>query len=228
MKTKKFSTGSRVLTASVLSLAVLAARDFISHEARAPKKGQNVSSTQIQDSRNYANTLSIAGLMSGISAYNQIRSHLTPNQAPQTLASRYPNFRFPEELETIVFHANRYGVDPAILLAIREAENGRDGLQFGIINTESYNADRGYTIGNEFHPYPNELHHQSAQAVVTVRNNQQRWEQLAPVQRQAYDNDFFNFLGSRYAPIGADNDPDDLNQNWSANVRAGFNIHRRN
>jgi hypothetical protein len=31
--------------------------------------------------------------------------------------------------------------------------------------------------------------------------------------------DFIVFLGSRYAPIGADNDPKGLNKNWVRNVR---------
>src|SRR3989338_929244 len=44
---------------------------------------------------------------------------------------RHPNFRFPGEAETIRFHAARVGVEPELLLAIRESENGREGLQFG-------------------------------------------------------------------------------------------------
>ena len=31
--------------------------------------------------------------------------------------------------------------------------------------------------------------------------------------------DFIEFLGSRYAPIGAENDPTNLNKNWVGNVR---------
>ena len=33
------------------------------------------------------------------------------------------------------------------------------------------------------------------------------------------DGDFITFLGSRYAPIGATNDPINLNVNWISNVR---------
>ena len=33
------------------------------------------------------------------------------------------------------------------------------------------------------------------------------------------EGDFITFLGNRYAPIGADNDPKGLNKNWVKNVR---------
>lgn len=35
--------------------------------------------------------------------------------------------------------------------------------------------------------------------------------------------DFIEFLGSRYAPIGADNDPTGLNKNWVGNVKFFLN-----
>lgn len=36
---------------------------------------------------------------------------------------------------------------------------------------------------------------------------------------------FIAFLGSRYAPVGADNDPDNLNSNWVKNV--SYFYHRK-
>ena len=33
--------------------------------------------------------------------------------------------------------------------------------------------------------------------------------------------DFIEFLGNRYAPIGAQNDPNNLNKNWITNVKKG-------
>ncbi len=33
--------------------------------------------------------------------------------------------------------------------------------------------------------------------------------------------DFIEFLGSRYAPVGAKNDPTNLNKNWIKNVKRG-------
>ena len=47
----------------------------------------------------------------------------------------------------------------------------------------------------------------------TVRNNKKRF--LA----QTKFKDYIEFLGSRYAPIGAKNDPNNLNKNWVKNVK---------
>ena len=67
----------------------------------------------------------------------QNRSHVQRNL--------YPNFRFQNELDTIRAHAQRIGADERLMLAIREAENGRAGRQFGIMPNGRYRADNGYT-----------------------------------------------------------------------------------
>lgn len=51
----------------------------------------------------------------------------------------------------------------------------------------------------------------------TVRNNVGRFEK-----QSKYDN-YLEFLASRYAPIGAENDPTGLNVNWIKNVRYFLN-----
>lgn len=47
----------------------------------------------------------------------------------------------------------------------------------------------------------------------TVRNNYKRWKKSGKVIT------FMQFLGKRYCPVGASNDPAGLNGNWIANVR---------
>lgn len=47
----------------------------------------------------------------------------------------------------------------------------------------------------------------------TVRNNRKRFS------NQTLFTDYLEFLSSRYAPIGAGNDPTNLNKNWLKNVR---------
>lgn len=47
----------------------------------------------------------------------------------------------------------------------------------------------------------------------TVRNNRKRFL------KQAKYDDFLEFLASRYAPIGASNDPRGLNRNWLKNLK---------
>lgn len=49
----------------------------------------------------------------------------------------------------------------------------------------------------------------------TIKNNKKRFTQYGHRQHP----DFISFLGSRYCPIGAGNDPQGLNRNWLKNVR---------
>lgn len=49
----------------------------------------------------------------------------------------------------------------------------------------------------------------------TVRNNRKRFSEYG---HKRYP-DYLSFLASRYAPIGAENDPTNLNKNWIKNVK---------
>ena len=132
------------------------------------------------------------------------------------------SFSFPDEIPTIMKIAREYfdngkleyPVNPyALLFAIREAEKGRKGFEFGIIIAK--NTD---------------LETQCKYACQTIVNNVKRFHQyLQEGERSALSersedelcsrsvegkpgfplkcNDFITFLGSRYAPVGADNDP---------------------
>ena len=51
----------------------------------------------------------------------------------------------------------------------------------------------------------------------TVRNNYFRWREARNPGR------FIEFLGSRYCPVGAENDPGRLNRHWIKNVEALLN-----
>lgn len=56
----------------------------------------------------------------------------------------------------------------------------------------------------------------------TVRNNWQKWtkgtSRYMTMQHAEYKT-FLNYLGSRYCPVGVDNDPSGLNINWVKNVK---------
>ncbi len=104
------------------------------------------------------------------------------------------------EARTIIRAAARNGVtndaDLRLLFAIRRAELGGPGREFGIMNSKAHNLDL-----------------QAAWCACTIRNHRLR---------HADHNcglDFIACLGRRYAPIGAANDPDGLNKNWESNVR---------
>ncbi len=121
------------------------------------------------------------------------------------------SFSFPEELSTILSVARRYfaegkdyPVNPyALLLAIREAERGRKGFEFGIVAARDTN-----------------LKTQTEWACATIKKNFERFQKSG-------EEDFIAFLGKRWAPVGAENDPEGLNRYWVDNVRYFYNLFRK-
>jgi len=124
-----------------------------------------------------------------------------PVEKPQTLATLYP-----KEYKTIMNGAEANNcTDPVllcILFAIRNAENGREGLEFGVMHPRAKDQ-------------PNSLRVQAGWCASTVSKNYKRWLDSKE------DIDFISFLGRRYCPVGAENDPTKLNKYWITNVR-GF------
>jgi hypothetical protein len=87
-----------------------------------------------------------------------------------------------------------------VLFAIRTAENGRAGIEFGVLNPRAKDQ-------------PNSLRVQAGWCAATVAKNHKRWIE------SEQEVDFITFLGRRYCPVGADNDPGRLNKHWIGNVR---------
>jgi len=130
-----------------------------------------------------------------------------PQQAieqPQQ-AIEQPNFNegiiranFPKEYDIIKQAADRNnctGEDLLILFAIRKSENGGQGIEFGVLHPRAKGTD---------------LDTQAGWAAATIVKNRDRWNGKG---------DFIDFLGSRYCPVGAENDPNGLNKNWTSNVK---------
>lgn len=88
---------------------------------------------------------------------------------------------------------NCKGEDYRILLAIRKAENGRAGLEFGIM-----------------HPDANDLDSQAGWAAATIVKGRRRWL------RAGRPCDFITFLACRYCPPCVDPIG---HRNWIKNVR---------
>jgi len=82
-----------------------------------------------------------------------------------------------------------------LLVAIRTAENGGPGRQFGILVAEA-----------------NTLDLQAGWCAATCWKNWKRW------QKTDQSLPYLVFLQRRYCPVGADNDPGGLNVNWLRNV----------
>lgn len=120
--------------------------------------------------------------------------------SPTTLPDLYG-----EEYPTIVEAAQANDCTDEVLfctlLAIRHAENGRAGIEFGVLHPRAVDK-------------PNSLRVQAGWCAATVSKNFARWLKANG------DDDFLMFLGRKYCPVGADNDPDGLNKHWVGNVRA--------
>ena len=81
--------------------------------------------------------------------------------------------------------------------AIRYAENGGKGREYGILHKRvkpTYRSQAGW-------------------CAATVQKNYDRWV------KAGHTGEFVVFLGKRYCPVGADNDPNGLNKHWIKNVR---------
>ena len=81
--------------------------------------------------------------------------------------------------------------------AIRYAENGGKGREYGILHKRvkpTYRSQAGW-------------------CAATVQKSYDRWVKAGS------KGEFVVFLGNRYCPVGADNDPDGLNKHWIGNVR---------
>ena len=112
----------------------------------------------------------------------------------------------PEAEQTVILQmAAEIGVPAAFLAAIRIAENGRPGREFGVLseNADTYDA-------------------QCRIAALSIRNNQYRYVARFrewPTDAQGgLSEAFTKFMASRWAPVGTENDPTNLNANWPGNV----------
>jgi hypothetical protein len=105
----------------------------------------------------------------------------------------------PKEIPVIRAAAERNGIkfgsdDWFLLLAIRRAENGKPGREFGILSKTARTLDA-----------------QAANCACTIRN-QHRRSGLAKV-----DDKYIQSLAGRYCPVGCDND-NGTNRFWIKNV----------
>lgn len=108
--------------------------------------------------------------------------------------------QFGDEYPTIVHAAERNGCqgdDFYILLAIRKSENGRAGREFGILHPKAKDTN---------------LDTQAGWCAATIVKTRKQWVDAGQ------PGDFISFLGKKYCPVGAENDPTGLNQHWIKNV----------
>jgi len=91
-----------------------------------------------------------------------------------------------------------------IVAAIRHAENGSAGREYGVLG-DGVKRDMKRK-GDTYRP-------QAGWCAATVQKTYDRWVKAGK------PGDFITFLGRRYCPVGAENDPNGLNRNWVRNVK---------
>jgi len=112
--------------------------------------------------------------------------------------------RAPEE-GLIRAAALQAAIDPRFLHALRRAENGGPGREFGVLSV----------------PAPT-YQDQARVAAESIRRNVERFDAqgrsaIDPATGR-YTEEFIRFFSSRYAPIGAGNDPAGLNRSHARNL----------
>ena len=111
----------------------------------------------------------------------------------------------PDEGDVITEFAREAGIDPDFLKSLRRVENGGPGREFGVLSI----------------PAPT-YHDQARVAAESVKRNLERFrreggEPIDPATGR-YTSGFIRFFSSRYAPIGASNDPRGLNRFHAGNL----------
>ena len=115
--------------------------------------------------------------------------------------------QLPEAEQAAIFrHAADIGVPATFLAAIRIAENGRPGREFGVLSESADTYDAQARI-----------------AALSIRNNTYRYvarfkEWPVDAATVGLSEAFTKFMAARWAPMGVENDPTNLNANWPRNV----------
>jgi hypothetical protein len=124
---------------------------------------------------------------------------------------------FGNEYSTILGAAKRNNIvdtdyeNLSMLYAIRRAENGRMGREFGVLSPRAM-EQKGDTPQTT-------LDRQAGWAAASILSNRKRYEESDK------SKPFEEFMAARWAPVGAGNDPTNLNANWAKNVtkfKSGF------
>jgi hypothetical protein len=112
----------------------------------------------------------------------------------------------PGEEEKILRVGTQYNVDPRFLAAIRLAENGRAGREFGVLSVPAPTYDNQLSV-----------------AASTVAHRMSSYTAMTGLQPTddtgRLTDDFIGYFGNIWAPPGASNDPNGLNSYWVANVQ---------
>lgn len=109
------------------------------------------------------------------------------------------------EVVEIVRAAEKFGIPIPALCALRVAENGGPGREFGVLSIPAPTyRDQVQIAANSF------------------RNSEARYKAAHDKEARGedghYTDDFLRFFSARWAPVGATNDPTNLNAHHAENL----------
>ncbi len=155
---------------------------------------------------------------------NNINLQAKVNVEPVKPKKQYSAFPFKQEIPFIEFHAKRVGIEPELLMAVRMAENGGRGKEYGILTSGSgrkaYDNDKGYEYNGQFYNYRIGSEKQMAWSARTLANALGDFD--VEKRNGKFRGDKLDYLQKRYAPSKAINDPRGLNGNWKGNVNRAY------
>jgi len=105
--------------------------------------------------------------------------------------------------------ADQYALDARFLAAIRLQENGGPGREFGVLSVSAPT-------------YADQLDWAARTVVHRLTTYEQGTGQSPLDPDGRYSSPFINYFAGIYAPVGAKNDPRNLNQWWPGNVIAFY------
>jgi len=135
------------------------------------------------------------------------------------------NFKFPDEIPTIFSVVEAYLetykntlnlypllVNPyAFMLAVRMCEQGRKGIEFGVMAQGAIDTD---------------LETQAEWTKSTLIKDTKRWytDTLANGKKKSDYPSFIHYFSDKWCPIGASNDPNNLNQHCLSNFQKFYKM----
>lgn len=113
------------------------------------------------------------------------------------------------ELPLIKLQSDKHKVDWAFIAAIRQAENGQTGREFGVLDGVSSSYDEQLavtctTVAHRLETYP--------------ANPLTRCYSPDKHSRVRYTQSFITYFSSIWSPVGVENDPNGLNKHWLKNA----------
>ena len=109
--------------------------------------------------------------------------------------------------------AMRHGVPASALCALRIAENGGPGREFGVLSIPAKTYEAQVDV-----------------AARSFRNSETRYHNAKDKPSRGedgrYTEDFLRFFSARWAPIGAENDPHALNAHHAPNLIEYYSLFK--